>query len=211
MPCHACGWQKLDENPLSAWRAKKGDPCELGHVESKPLFPALCGPWEGSPRCRAPRPCVLPRPGETGRRTQTDQVYDNDKAEQWERPAPGVGQDTRDPLGRRRQSAEPPGSRCHPGRHRGHPSLWTCCLKEEGLWGQSEVSGHPTPAREKAGGPLTSSFIRVSRSFLAAPRMASVFLLGMVSSESLSGKWKTAGGVSARTTLFLDLRRRQAA
>lgn len=91
------------------------------------------------------------------------------------------------------------------------PSLWTCCLKEEGLWGQSEVSGHPTPAREKAGGPLTSSFIRVSRSFLAAPRMASVFLLGMVSSESLSGKWKTAGGVSARTTLFLDLRRRQAA
>lgn len=44
-----------------------------------------------------------------------------------------------------------------------------------------------SPQPEKAGGrPLTSSFIRVSRSFLAALKMASVFLLQTVSSELVS-------------------------
>lgn len=68
-----------------------------------------------------------------------------------------------------------------------------------------------TPARENAGGqPLTSSFIRVSKSFLAALRMASVFLLETASSELVSEYWKTAEGASATITLFLDLRRAQA-
>lgn len=84
----------------------------------------------------------------------------------------------------------------------------------------SAGAGRPPPTRGAAapsapagpaGWALTSSFIRVSRSFLAALRMASVFLLATASAASLSGWWLTTEGVSATATLFLALRGTRAA
>lgn len=83
-------------------------------------------------------------------------------------------------------------------------------LLRTGSPGQADAPRHQ-PQPEEAAGSRTSSFIRVSRSCVAALRMESVFLLVTDSSKLPSELGRTADGVSGTTTLFLGWRRTQAA